>query len=173
MHHSQPNTRTIEGTLFNALVAAGAISADNADDPVKVNLQRDARTDAGVHAAGNVVSLKVITSIPGIPDFVARVNEELPPEIRLWSFVCHQEDNIGNGLQVFLIAKSTEFIQRPVVCIQIIFPFCTNLLNCLTDPAIVGSILTISLLTCLSHQNQTVHLLDHLLNSLKAVPQTL
>jgi hypothetical protein len=29
-------TRTIEGTLFEALVKAGAVSQDNADDPVKV-----------------------------------------------------------------------------------------------------------------------------------------
>lgn len=42
-HHSnsairfrQPNAKTIENTLFNALVKAGAVSQDNADDPVKV-----------------------------------------------------------------------------------------------------------------------------------------
>lgn len=28
--------RTIEGTLFDALVKVGAVSQDNADDPVKV-----------------------------------------------------------------------------------------------------------------------------------------
>ncbi|KAH8116464.1 pseudouridine synthase [Phellopilus nigrolimitatus] len=82
----QPNVRTIEGTLFKALVEAGAVSQDNADDPVKVGLQRAARTDAGVHAAGNVVSLKMITSVPDVPDLVSRINDELPPEIRLWSF---------------------------------------------------------------------------------------
>ncbi|KAI5123520.1 hypothetical protein M0805_006680 [Coniferiporia weirii] len=82
----QPEVRTIEGMLFKALIAAGAVSQDNADDPVKVGLQRAARTDAGVHAAGNVVSLKIITAVPGVPDLVARINEELPPEIRLWSF---------------------------------------------------------------------------------------
>ena len=54
----------------------------------QVNLGRAARTDAGVHAAGNVVSLKMIMSVPGIPDMVSRINEELPPEIRLWGFVC-------------------------------------------------------------------------------------
>ncbi|THH11866.1 hypothetical protein EW145_g374 [Phellinidium pouzarii] len=81
----QPDVRTIEGVLFKALIAAGAVSQDNADDPVKVNLARAARTDAGVHAAGNVVSLKVITAVPGVPNLVTRVNEELPPEIRLWS----------------------------------------------------------------------------------------
>lgn len=48
---------------------------------------RAARTDAGVHAAGNLVSIKIITSVPGVPDLVARVNEELPPEIRLWGIV--------------------------------------------------------------------------------------
>ncbi|KAM6497070.1 Pseudouridine synthase [Amanita muscaria] len=81
----QPDVpRTIEGVLFDALVKAGAVSQDNADDPVKVNLARAARTDAGVHAAGNIVSIKAITSIP---DFVARINGLLPPEIRLWGFV--------------------------------------------------------------------------------------
>ncbi|KAJ3491869.1 hypothetical protein NLI96_g400 [Meripilus lineatus] len=79
--------RTIEGTLFDALVKVGAVSQDNADDPVKVNLGRAARTDAGVHAAGNIVSMKMITQIPGVDDIVARVNDELPPEIRLWSYV--------------------------------------------------------------------------------------
>jgi tRNA pseudouridine38-40 synthase len=53
----------------------------------QVGLQRAARTDAGVHAAGNVVSIKMITEVPGVPDMLARINEELPPEIRLWSFV--------------------------------------------------------------------------------------
>ncbi|KAF9240711.1 pseudouridine synthase [Melanogaster broomeanus] len=78
------NVRTIEGVLFDALVRAGAVSRDNADDPTKVNLGRAARTDAGVHAAGNVVSMKLIVHIPGIKDWVARINEELPPEIRVW-----------------------------------------------------------------------------------------
>ncbi|OBZ74202.1 tRNA pseudouridine synthase 1 [Grifola frondosa] len=82
-----PNSRTIEGVLFDALVKVGAVSQDNADNPVKVSLGRAARTDAGVHAAGNVVSMKVINVIPGVPNLVARINEELPPEIRLWSIL--------------------------------------------------------------------------------------
>jgi hypothetical protein len=38
MFTSQPrdNIRTIEGVLFDALVRAGAVSRDNADDPTKV-----------------------------------------------------------------------------------------------------------------------------------------
>ncbi|KAF8637584.1 hypothetical protein AX17_002653 [Amanita inopinata Kibby_2008] len=84
----QPDVpRTIEGMLFNAMVKAGAVSQDNANDPVKVNLARAARTDSGVHAAGNVVSVKMITSIPDVPDTVACINELLPPEIRLWGHV--------------------------------------------------------------------------------------
>ena len=55
---------------------------------------RAARTDAGVHAAGNVVSMKLITAIPGVPDLVARVNEELPPEIRLWGVVSQQQHKV-------------------------------------------------------------------------------
>lgn len=31
--------------------------------------------------------MKLIKDIPGVPDLVARINEELPPEIRLWSIV--------------------------------------------------------------------------------------
>ncbi|KLO04316.1 pseudouridine synthase, partial [Schizopora paradoxa] len=83
----QPDVRTIEGEIFKALVNAGAVSKDNADDPVKVGLQRAARTDAGVHAAGNVVSIKMITAVPGVPDLLSRINDELPPEIRVWDYV--------------------------------------------------------------------------------------
>ena len=53
----------------------------------QVGLARAARTDAGVHAAGNIVSLKMIMHVPGVRDMVARINEELPPEIRLWKIV--------------------------------------------------------------------------------------
>ncbi|RPD64120.1 tRNA pseudouridine synthase [Lentinus tigrinus ALCF2SS1-7] len=82
-----PKLRTIEGVLFDALIKVGAVSQDNSDNPTKVKLGRAARTDAGVHAAGNVVSMKLITTIPGVPDLVGRINEELPPEIRLWSIL--------------------------------------------------------------------------------------
>lgn len=29
----------------------------------------------------------MITSVPGVPDMVARINAELPPEIRVWGYV--------------------------------------------------------------------------------------
>ena len=89
-HHE----KTIEGDLFKAFVNAGAISKANADDPKKSSLVRCARTDKGVHAAGNVISLKLIVEDP---DIVAKINEHLSPQIRVWGiertnggFSCYQ-----------------------------------------------------------------------------------
>lgn len=73
--------KTIEGDLFGAFVAAQAISKVNADDPRKSSLVRCARTDKGVHAAGNVISLKLIIEDP---DVVKKINDALPPQIRVW-----------------------------------------------------------------------------------------
>lgn len=85
--------KTIEGDLFKAFIAAGAISKANADDPKKSSLVRCARTDKGVHAAGNVISLKLIVEDPNV---VQTINENLPPQIRVWgiertngSFSCY------------------------------------------------------------------------------------
>jgi len=89
-----PDQKTIEGDLFNAFVAAGAISKANADDPKKSSFVRCARTDKGVHAAGNVISLKLIIEDP---DIIKKINENLSPQIRVWgierttgSFSCYQ-----------------------------------------------------------------------------------
>lgn len=64
-------------------MAAGAISKANAADPRKSSLVRCARTDRGVHAAGNVVSLKLIVEDP---DIVQKINEHLSPQIRVWGY---------------------------------------------------------------------------------------
>jgi tRNA pseudouridine38-40 synthase len=87
--------KTIEGDLFAAFVKAGAISKANADDPKKSSLVRCARTDKGVHAAGNVLSLKLIIEDEKLVD---KINEELPPQIRVWGiqrtnngFSCYQQ----------------------------------------------------------------------------------
>lgn len=86
--------KTIEGDLFKAFVAAGAISKANADDPKKSALVRCARTDKGVHAAGNVISLKLIIEDD---DIVDKINANLSEQIRIWgiqrttgSFSCYQ-----------------------------------------------------------------------------------
>jgi tRNA pseudouridine38-40 synthase len=89
-----PSEETIEGELFKAFVKAGAISKANADDPRKASLVRCARTDKNVHAAGNMISLKLIVEDP---DIVEKINENLHPQIRVWgiertigSFSCYQ-----------------------------------------------------------------------------------
>ncbi|KAI1769895.1 pseudouridine synthase [Hypoxylon cercidicola] len=86
--------KTIEGDIFAAFVAAKAISKANADDPRKSSFVRCARTDKGVHAAGNMISLKLIIEDP---DVVKKINENLPPQIRVWgiqrtnnAFSCYQ-----------------------------------------------------------------------------------
>ncbi|KAF9893429.1 tRNA pseudouridine synthase 1 [Aspergillus nanangensis] len=76
--------KTIEGELFTAFVAAGAISKANATDPKKSSLVRCARTDKGVHAAGNMVSLKLIIEDP---DIVQKINEHLSSQIRVWDIL--------------------------------------------------------------------------------------
>jgi tRNA pseudouridine38-40 synthase len=90
--------------MFKALVKAGAVSDANAVDHRKVDVQRAARTDAGVHAAGNVyviiegrgfwlttrISLKMIVA-PPLPDehpnLASYVNSFLPDQIRMWGWV--------------------------------------------------------------------------------------
>lgn len=89
-----PDQKTIEGDLFAAFIKAGAISKANADDPKKSSFVRCARTDKGVHAAGNVISLKLIIEDEKV---VEKINEHLPAQIRIWgiertigSFSCYQ-----------------------------------------------------------------------------------
>ncbi|KAF9583369.1 tRNA pseudouridine synthase 1 [Lunasporangiospora selenospora] len=79
-----PNAKTIEGELFKAMVQAGAVSKENSDDIKKISMMRSARTDKGVHAAGNVVSLKMIVDIEGI---IEKINSFLPEQIRLFGYV--------------------------------------------------------------------------------------
>lgn len=76
-----PPHKTIEGDLFEAFIKAGAISKYNADDPRKVSFMRAARTDKGVHAAGNLISLKLIIEDEEI---LQKINDNLPETIRVW-----------------------------------------------------------------------------------------
>lgn len=78
---NNPDVKTIEGELFKAFVSAGAVSPENSDDLKKNGFMRCARTDKGVHAAGNVVSLKMIIEDP---DLMKNINSHLPEHIRIW-----------------------------------------------------------------------------------------
>lgn len=71
--------RTIEDDLVSALVKSGCIPENHGDDMKKMSFQRCARTDKGVSAAGQVVSLKLRL----IEDVVGKINEHLPPQIKV------------------------------------------------------------------------------------------
>ncbi|WFD29584.1 tRNA pseudouridine(38-40) synthase [Malassezia sp. CBS 17886] len=82
-----PGVRTIEGDIFDAFCRAGAVSAENAVNPNKVQLQRAARTDRGVHAAGNLLTLKLMLEPPTLRDgqtLAEHVNTLLPDALRIW-----------------------------------------------------------------------------------------
>lgn len=81
MQRNPGNTqfRTIEDDLVTALVKAECIPQEHSDDMKKMSFQRCARTDKGVSAAGQVVSLKV-RLVDGI---IEKINEYLPPQIRV------------------------------------------------------------------------------------------
>lgn len=55
-----------------------------------MGLSRAARTDSGVHAAVNVIALKLILAPPSLPDnttIEAYINSFLPQAIRIWSLL--------------------------------------------------------------------------------------
>ncbi|KCV72290.1 tRNA pseudouridine38-40 synthase, variant [Fonticula alba] len=72
---------TIEKELFQALVGANLVPAGNLDCPQKFKFMRAARTDRGVHAAGMVVSLKMVFQPEVIGETIRKLNELLPADI--------------------------------------------------------------------------------------------
>ncbi|XP_053313390.1 pseudouridylate synthase 1 homolog [Spea bombifrons] len=71
--------KTIEDELVQALVLTGCIPENHAEEMKKMSFQRCARTDKGVSAAGQVVSLKIWL----IDNTVEMINQNLPPHIRI------------------------------------------------------------------------------------------
>ncbi|KAM9820660.1 pseudouridylate synthase 1 homolog [Neosynchiropus ocellatus] len=71
--------RTIEDDLVEALVKSGCIPENHGDEMKKMSFQRCARTDKGVSAAGQVVSLKLRL----IENIIEKMNENLPAQIRV------------------------------------------------------------------------------------------
>ncbi|SAM03912.1 hypothetical protein [Absidia glauca] len=104
---SNPGATTIESALFDALVKANAISAANSESPKKVHWVRTARTDKGVHAAGNVVSLKM--QFPYSDEIMlAKINEQLPEQIRVWGITdvmrsFHAKTNCDSRVYEYLL----------------------------------------------------------------------
>uniref|UniRef100_A0A0A9YAF3 tRNA pseudouridine synthase 1 n=1 Tax=Lygus hesperus TaxID=30085 RepID=A0A0A9YAF3_LYGHE len=79
--------RTLEKELKDAIFRAGFISRDNQVDLHKIGWSRAARTDKGVHAAGNIIAAKFQVSPSELCDnfvnIVRCVNAQLPPQIRV------------------------------------------------------------------------------------------
>lgn len=78
-----PDAITIESTLEAAVHRAGGIADENAGDFKKIGWARTARTDKGVHAAGNVVCFKMLMK----ENIIEKINEQLPPAIRVMKYL--------------------------------------------------------------------------------------
>jgi tRNA pseudouridine38-40 synthase len=78
-----PGVKTIEEDLIEALWRAGAVAEEWKERLDKMNFQRCARTDKGVSAAVNVVSLKMMIK----DNILEEVNSHLSPQIRAVGFV--------------------------------------------------------------------------------------
>ena len=76
-----PGVKTIEEDLIQALHAAGAITEEMRDNLGKLSFQRCARTDKGVSAARQLVSLKMVSR----EEMVEAINTHLPSDIRVMS----------------------------------------------------------------------------------------
>ncbi len=80
----QSDVATVEGEVFRAFQQIGIM-----DDPRSANFQSSGRTDAGVHATGQVVAFdtdKTNLSIPRV------INNELPNSIWAWSHALVPDD---------------------------------------------------------------------------------
>uniref|UniRef100_A0A8D9ES90 Pseudouridylate synthase 1 homolog n=1 Tax=Cacopsylla melanoneura TaxID=428564 RepID=A0A8D9ES90_9HEMI len=71
-------TKTIEGDIMEALYKAGLVTEEIRETPQLIHFQRAARTDKGVSALKQIVSLK-------LPDAATKegINEHLPDQIRI------------------------------------------------------------------------------------------
>ncbi|XP_018560852.1 tRNA pseudouridine synthase A [Anoplophora glabripennis] len=76
-----PHTKTIEEDLFKALFKIGLINEDCYNQVQNMQFQRAARTDKGVSAARQIVSLKLAENID-----LGKINAELPEVIRVFAY---------------------------------------------------------------------------------------
>lgn len=76
------NVSTVEEELFKALLEAKIILQSEFNHPKTMKFQRAARTDKGVSAVRNIVSLKlpVLEITRELPE---KINKYLPPEVRV------------------------------------------------------------------------------------------
>lgn len=98
---SNPNAKTIESDLFDGLCRAGLVSKENSVDPKKIGWMRSCRTDKGVHAAGQVVSFKMLMKDGSDTDKaqLAKVLQEL-------NDILQNEMGIGKKMEIFGVIKT-------------------------------------------------------------------
>ena len=114
--------KTIESELLAALAKSGQIDPLWEHKPQKAFFTRASRTDKGVSAARMVVSLKILQE----EDTVARVNECLPPDIRLHhvvrvgkNFNCQQQADARTYLYLtptFAFSPITDIVTEAWRC---------------------------------------------------------
>lgn len=127
-----PNAPTIELDLHKALALSKAVAADNQMAPNKVSFVRCARTDRGVHAGANLVSLKMI--IEDV-DIIAKINSFLPKQIRVWKFVrtrnnFHAKNECDSRIYEYLLPT---YCLLP--CDPSLYPYSTIAAESKIDPA--------------------------------------
>lgn len=74
-----PQTRTVEEDFLKALLTINYISTEAFDQVQQIQFQRAARTDKGVSACGQVVSIKLPEEVS-----VSKINDQLPEAIRVF-----------------------------------------------------------------------------------------
>ena len=82
-----PGAFTVESELEIAIFKAGGISRRDFGDFHRVGWNRAARTDKGVHAAAQVISLKLQYPPDGLTGMVAAINSHLPADISVFDIV--------------------------------------------------------------------------------------
>lgn len=100
----QPNSPTIQGTLASAI---GRLTSEN------VLPQGSGRTDAGVHALGQVASFCTASRIPA-ENLVSALNDVLPPSIRVL-----RAEEMQNNFHARKSAQAKTYryrIYRPAIC---------------------------------------------------------
>ncbi|KAI3649853.1 hypothetical protein MP228_005485 [Amoeboaphelidium protococcarum] len=109
---NNPGVATIESELQKAFAAVGCVRPENLLNLGKVAFNRAARTDKGVHAAGQVVSLKLLLpqdgETDGVKTTVDALNQALPAQIKVWDIVrvrgnFHAKNNCQSRMYEYLL----------------------------------------------------------------------
>lgn len=103
----QPGRRTVEGTLFDALLALTG---------ERTELIGASRTDSGVHAHGNVVVFDTASPIPA-ERFSYALNQKLPADVRVLASESCQPDwhpRHAHGVKTYVFRVWNERIEDPL-----------------------------------------------------------